>query len=86
MCGQDPVQRVFFILSFFKCFWSKIHLSTLGSSAVDVATLPLMGYLMDIRYKGHHGNIYALWSVSYALAFFVGPAVGGPLIDAGNRG
>ena len=56
----------------------------LGTATVEIAVLPLVGYLVDIRHAGHHGSVFALWSMSFTLAFFVGPAVGGPMFNAGN--
>ena len=50
---------------------------------VEIAVLPLIGYLIDKHHAGHHGSVYALWSLSYTLALLVGPFVGG-VTDDGN--
>ena len=55
----------------------------IGSSMVEIAVLPLMGYFINKHHAGHHGSVYALWSLSYTLALLVGPVVGG-VTDDGN--
>ena len=62
-----------------------IGIMIMGMSAVEIAVLPMMGYLVDIRHDGHHGKVYSLYTLSFTLASIFGPVLGGPLTDLGKH-
>ena len=48
-----------------------------GIALVDTALLPLLGYLVDVRYTSVYGSIYAIADISYSLAYAFGPIMAG---------
>ena len=52
---------------------------------VDSSMMPHLGYLVDLRYVGVYGNVYAIGDLSFCFAFAVGPVLAGPVVKAGER-
>ncbi|XP_035782995.1 vesicular acetylcholine transporter-like isoform X2 [Anopheles albimanus] len=53
-----------------------------GIALIDTALLPMLGYLVDIRYVSVYGSIYAIADISYSLAYAVGPIIAGGVVEA----
>ncbi|XP_067427006.1 synaptic vesicular amine transporter-like [Thunnus thynnus] len=49
---------------------------------VDSSIMPLMGYLVDLKYMPVYGTVYAIADATVCIGFSVGPAVGGPIVVA----
>uniref|UniRef100_A0A8C4NYI8 Major facilitator superfamily (MFS) profile domain-containing protein n=1 Tax=Dicentrarchus labrax TaxID=13489 RepID=A0A8C4NYI8_DICLA len=47
---------------------------------VDSSIMPLMGFLVDLRYVPVYGTIYAIADVAICIGFCVGPAIAGPIV------
>ncbi|XP_073350831.1 synaptic vesicular amine transporter-like isoform X3 [Pagrus major] len=47
---------------------------------VDSSIMPLMGYLVDLRYVPVYGTVFAIADVAICIGFCVGPAITGPLV------
>ena len=65
-------------------FWVlMIPLCTLcfGIALVDTALLPLLGFLVDLRYVPVYGSIYAIADISYSLAYAFGPVIAGGVME-----
>ncbi|GFO23877.1 synaptic vesicular amine transporter [Plakobranchus ocellatus] len=58
-------------------------LSLMGFGLAQVCTcmLPHIGSLVDHRHMPVYGSAYAITDNAFGLAFAVGPAISGPLID-----
>lgn len=53
-----------------------------GIALIDTALLPLLGYIVDVRYVSVYGSIYAIADISYCIAYAVGPIIAGGVIEA----
>lgn len=53
-----------------------------GIALIDTALLPMLGYIVDVRYVSVYGSIYAIADISYSVAYAVGPIIAGGVIDA----
>merc|ERR1712178_540021 len=53
----------------------------LALGAVDVSIMPLLALLVDRRHVSVYGSVYALAQVSISLAFAIGPAICGILVQ-----
>lgn len=42
-----------------------------GIALIDTALLPMLGYLVDVRYVSVYGSIYAIADISYSMAYAV---------------
>ncbi|XP_029292953.1 synaptic vesicular amine transporter-like [Cottoperca gobio] len=47
---------------------------------VDSSIMPLMGYLVDLRYVPVYGTVYAIADVAVCIGFSLGPAIAGPIV------
>ncbi|XP_062295344.1 synaptic vesicular amine transporter-like [Scomber scombrus] len=58
--------------------------ASLGFSVgiVESSIMPLMGYLVDLRYVPVYGTVYAIADAAVCIGFSVGPAIGGPIVAA----
>ena len=52
-----------------------------GIALIDTALLPLMGYVVDVRYTSVYGSIYAIADISYSMAYAIGPIIAGSVVD-----
>ncbi|XP_035510858.1 synaptic vesicular amine transporter-like [Morone saxatilis] len=52
----------------------------LSVGIVDSSIMPLMGFLVDLRYVPVYGTIYAIADVAICIGFCVGPAIAGPIV------
>ncbi|XP_041812672.1 synaptic vesicular amine transporter-like [Chelmon rostratus] len=52
----------------------------LSVGTVDSSIMPLMGYLVDLRYVPVYGTVYAIADVALCIGFCVGPAIAGPIV------
>lgn len=75
-CLVIPCAKAFFVVLF--------PLATLcfGIACVDTALLPILGYLVDVRYVSVYGSVYAIADISYSFAYAFGPIVAGQLVDS----
>ncbi|XP_029655116.1 vesicular acetylcholine transporter unc-17-like [Octopus sinensis] len=48
-----------------------------GIALVDTAILPLLGQIVDLKYSGLYGCVYAIADISYSIAYALGPVVAG---------
>ncbi|CAJ1075656.1 synaptic vesicular amine transporter-like [Xyrichtys novacula] len=48
--------------------------------SVDSSIMPLMGNLVDLRYRPVYGTVYAIADVAICIGFSIGPAVTGPIV------
>ncbi|KAG8222722.1 hypothetical protein J437_LFUL012388 [Ladona fulva] len=53
-----------------------------GIALIDTALLPMLGYLVDVRYVSVYGSIYAIADISYSVAYAVGPIIAGGVVEA----
>ncbi|XP_063547939.1 vesicular acetylcholine transporter [Cydia strobilella] len=53
-----------------------------GIALIDTALLPMLGYLVDVRYVSVYGSIYAIADISYSFAYAVGPIIAGEVVEA----
>lgn len=53
-----------------------------GIALIDTALLPLLGYLVDVRYVSIYGSIYAIADISYSVAYAIGPIIAGGVVEA----
>lgn len=53
-----------------------------GIALIDTALLPMLGYLVDVRYVSVYGSIYAIADISYSMAYAVGPIIAGGVVEA----
>lgn len=53
-----------------------------GIALIDTALLPMLGYLVDVRYVSVYGSIYAIADISYSFAYAVGPIIAGEVVAA----
>ncbi|KAK6633862.1 hypothetical protein RUM44_004469 [Polyplax serrata] len=53
-----------------------------GIALIDTALLPMLGYLVDVRYVSVYGSIYAIADISYSIAYAVGPIIAGGVVEA----
>lgn len=53
----------------------------IGVALVDTAILPLLGYVVDVRYVSVYGSVYAIADISYSLAYAIGPIVAGQIVQ-----
>lgn len=74
-CIMIPAAKAFFVVLF--------PLATLcfGIACVDTALLPILGYLVDMRYVSVYGSVYAIADISYSFAYAFGPIVAGQLVN-----
>ncbi|KAG9354874.1 hypothetical protein JZ751_001587, partial [Albula glossodonta] len=49
---------------------------------VDSSMMPIMGYLVDIRYASVYGSVYAIADVAFCMGFAIGPSTGGAIVKA----
>ncbi|XP_049925252.1 synaptic vesicular amine transporter-like [Epinephelus moara] len=49
---------------------------------VDSSVMPLMGYLVDLRYVPVYGAVYAIADVAICIGFCIGPAIAGPIVSS----
>ncbi|KAM6369837.1 chromaffin granule amine transporter [Pluvialis apricaria] len=49
---------------------------------VDSSMMPIMGYLVDLRYTSVYGNVYAIADVAFCMGFAIGPSTGGAIVRA----
>lgn len=73
------------ILPFATSFWFLIlPISGIcyGIALVDTSLLPMLGYLVDLRYVSVYGSIYAIADISYSLAYAVGPVIAGSIVES----
>ncbi|XP_076607604.1 synaptic vesicular amine transporter-like [Chaetodon auriga] len=47
---------------------------------VDSSIMPLMGYLVDLRYVPVYGTVYAIADVALCIGFCIGPVIAGPIV------
>ncbi|KAL4240513.1 acetate ester transmembrane transporter [Mactra antiquata] len=75
-CLVIPFAKAFFVVLF--------PLATLcfGIACVDTALLPILGYLVDMRYVSVYGSVYAIADISYSFAYAFGPIVAGQLVNS----
>ena len=75
-CLVIPFAKAFFVVLF--------PLATLcfGIALVDTALLPILGYLVDVRYVSVYGSIYAIADISYSMAYAFGPIVAGQIVQS----
>ncbi|XP_060603884.1 vesicular acetylcholine transporter-like isoform X2 [Ruditapes philippinarum] len=75
-CLIIPCAKAYFVVLF--------PLATLcfGIACVDTALLPILGYLVDVRYVSVYGSVYAIADISYSFAYAFGPIVAGQLVDS----
>lgn len=52
-----------------------------GVALIDTALLPMLGYLVDVRYVSVYGSIYAIADISYSLAYAIGPIIAGGIVE-----
>lgn len=52
-----------------------------GIALIDTALLPMLGYLVDVRYVSVYGSIYAIADISYSFAYAVGPIIAGEVVE-----
>ena len=69
-----------FIIEFFSVRSSICY----GIALVDTALLPLLGFLVDLRYVSVYGSIYAIADISYSLAYAIGPVIAGAIKARGS--
>lgn len=48
---------------------------------VDSTMMPMLGYLVDIRYNSVYGLVYAIGDVAFCASFAFGPALSGTLVE-----
>ncbi|XP_017774149.1 PREDICTED: vesicular acetylcholine transporter isoform X1 [Nicrophorus vespilloides] len=53
-----------------------------GIALIDTALLPMLGYLVDVRYVSIYGSIYAIADISYSVAYAIGPIIAGGVVEA----
>lgn len=53
-----------------------------GIALVDTSLLPMLGYLVDMRYVSVYGSIYAIADISYSLAYAFGPIIAGSIVES----
>ena len=53
-----------------------------GIALIDTALLPMMGYVVDVRYVSVYGSIYAIADISYSMAYAIGPIIAGGVVDS----
>ena len=75
-CLVIPFAKAFFVVLF--------PLATLcfGIALVDTALLPILGYVVDVRYVSVYGSIYAIADISYSFAYAFGPIVAGQIVQS----
>ena len=75
-CLVIPFATAFFVVLF--------PLATLcfGIALVDTSLLPILGYLVDVRYVSVYGSIYAIADISYSFAYAFGPIVAGQIVQS----
>lgn len=75
-CLVIPFTKAFFVVLF--------PLATLcfGIALVDTALLPILGYLVDVRYVSVYGSVYAIADISYSFAYAFGPIVAGQIVQS----
>lgn len=74
-----------FFVPFARSFWFLIlPLSGIcfGIAQVDTSLLPMLGYLVDVRYVSVYGSIYAIADISYSLAYAIGPIIAGGIVQS----
>ncbi|KAL7377915.1 hypothetical protein ABVT39_006140 [Epinephelus coioides] len=49
---------------------------------VDSSLMPLMGYLVDLRYVPVYGTVYAIADVAICIGFCIGPVIAGPIVTS----
>lgn len=52
-----------------------------GIALIDTALLPMLGFLVDVRYVSVYGSIYAIADISYSFAYAVGPIIAGEVVE-----
>ncbi|XP_076461742.1 putative vesicular acetylcholine transporter-B [Babylonia areolata] len=75
-CFFIPFAKAFFVVIF------PIMGICFGIALVDTALLPMLGYLVDVRYVSVYGSVYAIADISYSLAYAFGPVVAGSVVHA----
>ena len=75
-CLIIPFAKAFFVVLF--------PLATLcfGIACVDTALLPVLGYLVDLRYVSVYGSVYAIADISYSFAYAFGPILAGQIVSS----
>ncbi|ESN94794.1 hypothetical protein HELRODRAFT_87535 [Helobdella robusta] len=60
-----------------------VPLAALGFAIgmIDTSILPMLGHLVDIRHVSIYGSVYAISDMAFTLAFIVGPALSGPVLN-----
>ncbi|XP_042236801.1 synaptic vesicular amine transporter-like [Homarus americanus] len=53
----------------------------MGVGTVDAALMPLLAALVDARHVAAYGAVYAIAQAAVALAYFLGPLVGGAIVQ-----
>nr|XP_053640678.1 synaptic vesicular amine transporter-like [Cherax quadricarinatus] len=53
----------------------------MGVGTVDAALMPLLAALVDARHVAAYGSVYAIAQAAVALAYFLGPLVGGAVVQ-----
>ncbi len=53
----------------------------LGIGIVDSSLMPLLAFLVDERYNGAYGAVYAIAQTAVSLAYGLGPLIGGFLVE-----
>ncbi|XP_063722891.1 synaptic vesicular amine transporter-like isoform X1 [Symsagittifera roscoffensis] len=48
---------------------------------VDASMMPMMGYLVDLRYVSVYGSVYAIADVAFCVGYAVGPALSGYIVE-----
>lgn len=53
----------------------------MGVGTVDAALMPLLAAIVDARYVAAYGSVYSIAQAAIALAYFLGPLVGGAVVQ-----
>ncbi|KAF8790875.1 synaptic vesicular amine transporter-like [Argiope bruennichi] len=52
----------------------------LGIGVIDASLMPLLANIVDVRYMGLYGSVYAIAEMAVCLAYSIGPLFGGYLV------
>ncbi|GBL81355.1 Chromaffin granule amine transporter [Araneus ventricosus] len=50
------------------------------SGVIDASLMPLLANIVDVRYSGLYGSVYAIAEMAVCLAYSIGPLFGGYLV------
>ncbi|XP_055080001.1 chromaffin granule amine transporter [Periophthalmus magnuspinnatus] len=85
MIGMILTGLSFLFAALAKSFYAVIGavaVTGMSMGMVEVSLLPVLAHLVDIRHVSVYGNVFTVCEVAVRLGFFVGPLVGGALVQA----